>query len=85
MAIRDHHDQARAYAELQAHMLGASTAQTAAAHMQPQQVEALGILAQAMNALNACHKMLDDLHKFADQYVGIRNEADGRLEGQGAK
>lgn len=34
-----------------------------------------GILLQARNNIDACHRMLDDLHKFADQYVGIRNEA----------
>lgn len=64
--------------------LGASTPhgmqmQQAQAAMQqnyePQVQAPAGILQQARNNIDACHRMLDDLHKFADQYVGIRNEA----------
>lgn len=33
-----------------------------------------GLLQQAREAVLVCHSMLNDLHKFADQYVGIRGE-----------
>lgn len=34
----------------------------------------LGILAQARDSVVGCQQMLNELHKFADQFVGVRGE-----------
>lgn len=36
-----------------------------------------GLLAQARGGVVICQQMLDDLHKFADQFVGVRGEEKG--------
>lgn len=57
------------------HQAQVSQAAQAVAGMQAgAQVMPSGLLQQAREAVLVCHSMLNDLHKFADQYVGIRGE-----------
>lgn len=37
----------------------------------------VGLLSQAREAVVGCQQMLNELHKFADQFVGIRGEDKG--------
>lgn len=40
----------------------------------PAEVPPAGLLQQTRHNIAACHEMLSHLHKFADQYAGVRHD-----------
>lgn len=59
------------YGMMQQVQAGMNIAQDAQAPTPP------GILAQARDSVVNCQQLLNELHKFADQFVGVRGEDKG--------
>lgn len=56
--------------------IGQAHSNYATAQIAPE-APAIGLLAQAKESVTSCQKMLNDLHTFADQYIGIRVDEKG--------
>lgn len=65
----------KAQAGMPAHVIGMMQQAQEVAAQYPGVPQSAGILQQTRLNIEACHQLIGDMHKFADQYVGIRNES----------